>query len=309
MIVWITGAHGFIGRHLSRQLAASGHFVAGLGHGSWPESECRNWGLHYWLNADVDAANLNRLLVKTGVPEVIFHLAGGSSVGQSYASPAEDFGRTVITTACLLDWVWQAATDSRVVMVSSAAVYGSGHAGAIEEDSVLTPFSPYGHHKAMAEQLCRSYVESCGVSASVVRLFSVYGAGLQKQLLWDICSRLARDDKKLQLGGTGHELRDWLYVTDAVRLLDQIGQQSAEPFSIVNGGTGIATSIEDIATMVIAAWGGDTQLLFSGQGRVGDPQSLVADTSKLQTIGFAPAVSLDEGIAKTVAWFKRNHLS
>ena len=307
-VVWITGAHGFIGRHLARQLAALGQEVCGLGHGAWPESEYRRWGLAHWLSADVDAANLHRLVRRAAEPAVIFHLAGGSSVGHSYASPAEDFSRTVTTTARLLDWVWQTTPASRVVMVSSAAVYGAGHEEPIAEGSQLTPFSPYGHHKAMAEQLCRSYVEACGINVSIVRFFSVYGPGLQKQLLWDSCCRLAKNSALLSLGGTGEELRDWLYIDDAVRLLTQVWKKDEARLSIVNGGTGVATPVADVARLLIEAWGDHTEVSFSGQCRSGDPLSLIADTTRLAALGFTPEIALPDGIAATVAWYKRNCL-
>ena len=87
-------------------------------------------------------------------------------------------------------------------MVSSAAVYGPGHEGPIGEDARLDPASPYGCHKLVMELLCRSYARSFGVSIVLLRLFSVYGEGLQKQLLWDLCSKLARN-RCGQLGGLG----------------------------------------------------------------------------------------------------------
>ncbi|MEO0315744.1 MAG: hypothetical protein RI928_2200, partial [Pseudomonadota bacterium] len=78
---WITGARGFIGRHLARQLAASGHRVAGLGHGAWPAAEAVAWGVREWLNGDVSASNLAQMQAAFGTPDGIFHFAGGSSVG------------------------------------------------------------------------------------------------------------------------------------------------------------------------------------------------------------------------------------
>ena len=95
MIVWITGANGFIGRYLARELAEAGYAVHGIGHGAIHDSDRLRLGLKSWLNGEIDAANLNALAVAHGTPSKIFHLAGGSSVGLSIAQPFEDFSRTV----------------------------------------------------------------------------------------------------------------------------------------------------------------------------------------------------------------------
>ena len=80
-VAWVTGARGFIGRHLARALFAEQMTVAGLGHGAWPEDEAAFWGVTQWLNGDITPANMDRLATLCGAPELIFHLAGGSAVG------------------------------------------------------------------------------------------------------------------------------------------------------------------------------------------------------------------------------------
>ena len=79
--------------------------------------------------------------------------------------------------------------------------------------------SPYGQHKLMMEQMCRSYAVTFGIRSTVARLFSVYGPYLRKQLLWDLCSRLRSGEQTLVLGGTGAEMRDWTDVRDVARFL------------------------------------------------------------------------------------------
>ena len=110
-------------------------------------------------------------------------------LGASIANPYEDFTRTVATTAELLEWMRLGARNARLVSVSSAAVYGAGHTGPIREEQALLPFSPYGYHKLMMENLCLSYAANYGLAVMVVRLFSVYGSWLKKQVLWDMCSQ------------------------------------------------------------------------------------------------------------------------
>lgn len=309
--ILITGAHGFIGKHLARHLAAQGHHVSGLGHGIWPEAEASLWGVADWVNGDVHSANL-RALQARHEPELVFHLAGGSTVGAAIANPREDFFRTVASTVELLEWVRLDLPKVRLIAVSSAAVYGSGTSGLIAEDMNGVPYSPYGHHKRMMESLCRSHADTYGLDFRVARLFSVYGPELKKQLLWDMCTRLAAGESPLVLGGTGQELRDWTHVNDVVAALTRIAFDSdpALRSQAINIGTGMGTPVQAIAQTVIDAWherSSGTEkpaLCFSGQSRQGDPFSLVADPARLFRLGFSWSVPLAEGVGAFVDWFR-----
>ena len=304
MIIWVTGANGFIGRYLVRELAGAGHAVHGVGHGALDAAEAGRLGLLTWINGEIDAANLNALAAH-GRPTQIFHLAGGSSVGLSIEHPFEDFSRTVASTARLLEWLRGSAPDCALIAASSAAVYGADHVGPIPESAVPTPMSPYGQHKLMMEQLCQSYARSFGLSCTIVRLFSVYGPSLRKQLLWDICSRLTAQPETLNLGGTGGEIRDWTDVRDVARLLVRFAEPTPRhTFRIINGGSGRGTRVADIADCLVRQWGGSTVVRYSGVGRPGDPVSLLADDESLRRIGFDWRIALDRGLADYVAWFK-----
>jgi UDP-glucose 4-epimerase len=299
----ITGAHGFLGQNLARFLSLNGRTVAGVGHGAWPHANER--GVKRWLNGDIDRDNLDIILADVGLPETIFHLAGGSLVGTSFSAPLEDFRRSVESTARLLDWVKEKCPGSPVVYVSSAAVYGSGYTEPIHEREVAAPQSPYGFHKLIAETVCQSYAFNFGLKISIVRLFSLYGAGLYKQLLWDICVRLNRGESPLTLSGSGNERRDWIHVSDAVRLL-LIGETIADKRpAVLNGGTGVPTTVAQFARMITEEWGAD-QAIFSGSTRAGDPPSLVSDVSFARSLGFEPQKRLEQGVKETVAWFRRD---
>jgi UDP-glucose 4-epimerase len=305
MTVWITGANGFIGRHLARALADAGRIVHGIGHGAIHESERRRLGLQSWLNGEIDAANLGSLASAQGLPSEIFHLAGGSSVGLSIAQPFEDFSRTVTSTARLLEWLRSTAPDCRLVIASSAAVYGAGRVGPIGEDAVPAPMSPYGQHKRIAEGLCESYAENYGIRSTVARLFSVYGSNLRKQLLWEVCARLAQGEETLVLGGTGEEMRDWIDIRDVVRLLTRLTElPQPQPFWVINGGSGQGTSVADVVATLVRHWHKDVAVRFSGVARAGDPKSLIADAAALRRLRFDWQISVDRGIADYVRWFK-----
>lgn len=305
--IWITGAHGFIGRHLAAGLAADGGRVAGIGHGHWPAPEAARWGVDQWLNGEISASNLHALQSVTGLPDVVVHLAGGSTVGAALAQPREDFERTVSTTVELLEWIRLNAPQTCVVAVSSAAVYGAAHAGPIPEGTPLEPYSPYGWHKAMMESLCRSYASSFGLRCVVARLFSVYGAGLRKQLLWDLCTRLAGDESSIELGGTGDERRDWTDVRDVVRAIARLPAIADARVPVVNVGSGVATPVRDIARAIVSRWDAGRApraISFSGRSRRGDPFSLQADSACLARMGHTWQVPWQQGIADYVDWFR-----
>ena len=302
----ITGARGFLGRHVVAALRGRGVSVAGVGHGQWPTAEWADAGVVAWVNGEIDSANLDLVCAKAGTPTTIYHLAGGSVVGPSFANPLEDFERTVASSARLLDWVRRNAPEARIVAVSSAAVYGAGHHRPIDEDAPLNPYSPYGHHKRLMEGLCRSYGQTFGLRTAIVRVFSAFGPGLRKQLLWDLCNRLATGTSPLVLDGTGEERRDWVEATDVAQLLLHVADVlPGVDAPVVNGGTGHGYRVAEFARAVVSTWGSEVPLHFTGASRIGDPVQLVADVTKLHRLGFIPRVSLQQGIAQYIEWFRQ----
>ena len=312
--VLITGARGFIGQHLSRRLFQ--RWPSCDWHWPWRlvESDYSLTGLSDWFSGLLSPYLLLQIQEKYQ-PEYIFHLAGGSSVASAVADPLADFRRTVESTAHLLDWL-RSYPPIRLVAISSAAVYGAGFNGPIPESALSSPFSPYGFHKSMMESLCRSYIQTYGLDCRIVRLFSVYGQDLRKQLLWDICTRLAAGESPLLLGGSGNELRDWTSIDDVVESLVSIAfHPESQLFKTpVNVGTGVGSSVRAVAKYVMDVWADCSsdlfrpQLSFTGQSRPGDPFSLVADTSLLQRMGCSCNSDFSSPMRQYVHWFLKNFL-
>lgn len=294
----VTGAHGFIGRHVARHLAQSGYEVTGLGHGAWRHDEQLRWGISTWHEGDVSPDTLLRC---AGEPELVIHCAGSGSVGFSVDHPFQDFLRTVAASAALFDHARAHMPGTRVVIPSSAAVYGAVEQLPIAESAPLDPVSPYGTHKMVTEYMARSYARQYGVSIALVRLFSVYGPGLRKQLLWDACGKLTRGDRLFH--GSGMETRDWLHVSDAARLLLEAGHRASPLCPTVNGGTGMATTVRDTLTLVAGALGIKEPVTFSGVSRAGDPTAYQADTGVLSSWSWYPEMSLAQGLNEYVEWF------
>lgn len=306
---WITGAHGFIGRHLARIASAQGVLVAGIGHGAWTGREALRDGVRYWLNSDITVSSLIQLALLSGLPDVVFHLAGGSSVGMAAANPHEDFHRTVVATTNLLEWLRQHSPATRLVAVSSAAVYGAGHEGPISETAQVSPVSPYGIHKLMMEEACRLYATSYGLRTVIPRPFSVYGPGLRKQLLWDLCEKI-RAGREVELGGTGEERRDWVHVSDLSRCLIQVAQRAECTAPVVNVGTGVSSNVRAVVERIARVWAlnaGDVPIAFSGRSRPGDPVSLVPNVDRMRSWGVKPAVTVADGVKEYIEWYRSNN--
>jgi UDP-glucose 4-epimerase len=300
--VLVTGANGFLGRHVARLFADKGHTVLGTGHGNWSQEEWESWGLSEWRCADVTLHELKRY---ARAPTILVHCAGGGSVPFSIEDPLSDFKRTVETTAHVLEYVRTVAPSCRIVYPSSASVYGSVKQLPIREDCGAAPISQYGVHKLMAEQLVASYARQFGTLASIVRLFSVYGRGLRKQLLWDACRKFAHGDN--QFMGTGNEIRDWLHVEDATELLLAAAAHASPKCPIVNGGSGEGTSVRDVLCHLGSCFLQSTlRPTFSGAQRRGDPPSYIADIEASRSWGWLPKVRWKRGVEDYAAWWTQD---
>lgn len=293
----VTGAAGAIGGHVARQLVAAGDTVIGIGHGV-PVSDLPLAG---WINGDITAENLGVLAARHGVPSRIVHLAGGSSVGPSLAAPLEDFTRTVGATVNLLEWVRLHAPDAALVLTSSAAVYGDAASVPIPDHATRAPVSPYGVHKGMMEAAAASWGGNFGLRVAVVRLFSVYGPGLHKQLVWEVLNRLARGERTLSLGGTGAETRDWLHIADAARMLVAATAHVSALAPCFNGCTGTPLSVRDTVLALARGYGAVAELQFDGRNRAGDPVHLVGRPST----GLSATIAPEQGLADFAARFAK----
>jgi UDP-glucose 4-epimerase len=300
--VLITGAHGFIGRYCAREFSSQEYRVMGIGHGTWDDSSVADVGIDFWLEGDI---TLEQLALLPWNPDIIVHAAGSGSVTFSLLHPMQDFERSVTSTLVLLEYARLASHAPRIILISSAAVYGSTKEIKAAESGLLHPKSPYGVHKCIAEQLCREYQEHFEVESSVIRFYSVYGPGLRKQLLWEACRRIsaAEPNETLEFYGTGNETRDWLHVQDAALLIRLVGEHVSTGL-IVEGGTWKAIAVCDILKNLVVMMGWEGKIGFNGIVRSGDPEHLCADGHHLGYLGWNSSISLSEGLAEYVAWFR-----
>ena len=304
-LAWITGALGFLGRHVARHLRAVGWQVIGVGHGEWTREDAEAWGVATWREAEIDVRALLDLAAASGPPELVFHAAGSASVALSLEQPLLDFQRSVATTAAVLEAIRLAAPDALIVYPSSAAVYGVVTRGAIAEPTAIAPLSPYGVHKAMAEELCLTRSQHFGLRCAIIRYFSLYGPGLRRQIVWDLVQKITANPAELELDGQGDETRDFLHVEDAARIVSLVARTTRDEPLVVNGGSGHAVSIQELADVVAHELGEHTAIRFTGKRRQGDPPYHQADVTRLAHLGFAPHWSVREGVRDYVAWLRK----
>lgn len=297
--ILVTGAFGFIGRHVAKHFARAGWSVIGMGHGSWGPDEWQQWGIAEWISSDI---TLDALEKYVHAPDVVVHCAGSGSVGFSMEHPFQDFQSNVETTISVLDFVRLRAPRAHFVYLSSAGVYGLVEHLPISESTPLVPISPYGTHKKISEELCKLYAEHFGVTVSVLRLFSVYGAGLSKQLLWDACTKISRGEHRFY--GTGNELRDWIHVDDVSSLVECVVRRQGPGYKIFNGATGQGVSVAEVLRQLFSAFGESVAPSFSGVAKPGDPKGYVAEIVTAKGLGWQPTRKLATGIVEYVQWFK-----
>lgn len=304
-MVFVTGAAGFLGRYCAKELFKQGFTVLGIDLAPFPKYA--EWGIDRFYQQEISLNSLKKIVKSNGVPRSILHCAGSGSVSSSILSPYYDYCANVQTTVEVLEFSRICENSISVVIPSSAAVYGSVDESPLREDGPINPISPYGVHKRMAEELALYYGRFYKVSSAVIRLFSVYGPGLRKQILWDACVKAAKGE--YTFAGGGSEIRDFIHVSDAARLLVEAMRRAGPSRPIANGGTGIGTSIREILELMGDNWKSPLKPHFSGEERPGDPRRYIADISMMQSWGFKPSILIENGLKDYVEWFTReiNH--
>ncbi len=299
--VLVTGAAGFIGGAIARDALARGYRVSTIGHGTDRPALWDVTGMVHRIAGLVGAATLDQL---PGPPDIVYHCAGGASVQASITEPDRDRERTVGSTAALADWLAANAAGARVVYPSSGAVYGDAAGRPDGRSGACRPMSPYGQHKADAEAVLLRAAERFGFGVAIVRLFSVYGPGLRKQLLWDACGKLATGTA--EFFGTGVERRDFVEISDVVALM-RAAAGTVQPVSspvVVDGGTGQGIAVRDVLALLAEGFDPVPEVRFLGTSRAGDPTDMIASRNATATLGWTPQVPLAQGLLRYVGWFR-----
>jgi UDP-glucose 4-epimerase len=296
--VLITGVTGFIGRYIAREFAQAGWSVVGLGTRP-PENAPTQYLLGYY-QLTLPSPDL-AILIEQLQPQVCIHCAARASVPLSVSEPKADFTDGVVVTFNLLDALRLHAPQCRVIYLSSAAVYGNPKTLPVNESHSLNPISPYGYHKLICEQLCREFFQVYGLLTATVRIFSAYGPGLRRQVIWDICHK-ALTNPVLNLQGTGNESRDFIHSRDIAKALYLLTEKAPCHADVYNLASGTETSIKELVNLILEQLKLDIPVHFEGTIPIGNPLNWKADINCLKKLGFLPEVTLDRGISVYTQW-------
>ena len=233
-------------------------------------------------------------------PDLIIHAAGPSSVAESVEDPTSDFLGSVDVFYHVMDSVRRLAPSCKVLLLSSAAVYGNPQTLPVHEDAPLCPISPYGFHKKICEILIEEFHSIYGIRGCSVRIFSAYGAGLKRQVLWDI-SRKALWDKVVNL--------QVLEKRRGISFMLKMSREAWESWPItpvflpklIIFRTG-ATTIREVAETLVTELGRNCSIDFSQVRRAGDPLFWQADITRLSQLGYEPRISFVHGAAEYAKW-------
>lgn len=300
MRILIFGVGGFIGSHLAHDFAE--RYEVGCVSTRPPTQQS---GVHFQICAT--SPNFH-VVISEFRPDVCIACFGAANPGASFAQRDRDFDLNVLKLRALLEAVRISAPGARVIHLSSAAVYGNPLQLPIQEAAPFHPISPYGWHKRQAELICEEYSIVGDVPTLSFRIFSAYGPGLQRQILWDAGQRImaaeAAGVKALTMSGTGIESRDFIYISDLVRAIETGMLNSAftgEQINVANGEEiSIRRAVETMAREL--EWRGE--ITFSGVSRPGDPINWRADISRLATLGYEPNHSFDHGVKRLASWMR-----
>ena len=299
--VLVTGGAGFIGSHLVRRLLADGAEVTVIDDLSAPSAQPVPAGVT-WHRVRLPDPRL-RSLVAEGRFDRVFHLAGAAYVPPSIDDPTGDLGNNAGVTLDVLEAVRRGSPGTPVVYTSSAAVYGSPTVLPISEETPIDPVSPYGVSKYAAEQYVSLYARLHGLRTASLRLFSVFGPGQRKQVVFDLLAKLAADPDRLEVIGAGTEMRDFIFVDDVVTAAMTVMTRAPLAGEVYNVASGTGVTIRDLVGHVIEVVGVAPTVHYTGEVRPGDALHWVGDIARLRALGFAPAVSVEAGVRRIAEWF------
>lgn len=290
--ILITGVYGFIGFALFKKLKKK-NIVFGIGN---KKKELKK-NYKNLTNNKITFQNLTKLKFK---PDTIINCAGSSSVTFSNNFPKKDYENNVGTIVELIKFTKTLSTKTKIINISSAAVYGERKN---KNFFNCNPISNYGKNKLQAENLLKLYSTKKLFKCVNLRIFSIYGEGLKKQLLWDACNKILH--KNYIFYGSGKEIRSWINIKDALRFIvnsEKITGYNCPAIDI--SGNNFLTNFK-ILKILFKFFKVTKNPKFLRINRKGDPFYQIANTNKIKKLGWKEKVSINEGILSYINWFKK----
>jgi UDP-glucose 4-epimerase len=301
--VLVTGGAGFIPSHVTDLLVKKGAIVTAIDNlktGSLRNLEKSKDKINF---QKIDVRDFKKVKGVVRDQDIVFHFAANADVPYSVKHPKYDFDTNTIGGFNIL----KSCVDfnvKKVIYASSAAVYGEAKYIPIDEKHPLNPCSPYGASKLATESLGFAYYKTYGLPFITIRIFNTYGERQPRYVMYDLLKKLYKDPTKLEVLGTGEQIRDYCYVTDAARafiLAAENGNAVGEVFNLAGGNP---ISIKQFVKLLLKILKlKDTKVHYTGKSWKGDIIKLVADVSKMKKIlSFEPKMSFTEGVQKLHNW-------
>ncbi|MGD2253557.1 MAG: NAD-dependent epimerase/dehydratase family protein [Anaerolineales bacterium] len=296
--VLVTGASGYIGSHLVRSLAADGYAVRGFSRRSSPDG---------FLGAEWHTGDVRQIGdVYRAVQgcKVALHLVA-SPLRRRGADLKHDFQVNAVGTLNVLSAAL-ALGVGRTIYASTAQLYGrSGRLPMAESDQPL-PHTSYASSKLCGELLCMAIARSHGMDVAALRLFNVYGPqldGSPRPTVEAVFVRRALQGLPLLITAPAKEARDFIHMDDVVRAL-RMAMDKGAAGQVINIGTGISTSLSDLAEMVIELSGSKAPVRIEGTKQ--EPMRMQADVRKARKVlGFKSQVGLRDGLSQLIEFQRR----
>ncbi|AYJ03987.1 GDP-mannose 4,6-dehydratase [Mycobacterium avium subsp. avium] len=308
----VTGAAGFIGSTLVDRLLADGHTVVGLdnfasGRASNLEHLVGN-PAHVFVEADIVTADLEAILDEHR-PEVVFHLAAQIDVRHSVADPQFDASVNVIGTVRLAEAARRTGVRKIVHTSSGGSIYGTPPTYPTPETVPTDPASPYAAGKVAGEIYLNTFRHLYGLDCSHIAPANVYGPRQDPHGEAGVVAIFAQallSGKPTKVFGDGTNTRDYVFVDDVVDAVVKASGDAGggQRFNI---GTGVETSDRQLHSAVAAAVGGPDDPEFHPP-RLGDLKRSCLDIGlAARVLGWQPKVGLQQGVARTVEYFRNQH--
>lgn len=308
----VTGGAGFIGSHLVDGLLEAGYPVRVLddlstGHEA---NLAHHRGTLKILRGDLRDRDAVRAAM-SGV-EVVFHLAAISSVQRSIVDPVESIDVNVRGAMQVLQTAQESGVR-RVIIASSAAVYGDSDALPLKESAEPNPLSPYAVHKLACEHLCTVFSRMYGLETVALRYFNVYGSRQRPDAEYAAAiprfvERLRRNQEPV-IYGDGGQTRDFIHISDVVRANLLAAESAAAVGQVMNIASGQGASVNEVVRTLTELTGATVAPRYEPP-QPGDIRESVADiTLARDLLGFEPAVSLREGLDQLIAQLRGTPVS
>ena len=312
MKVLVTGGAGFIGSNFVRFFLHARRNVEivnfdKLTYAGNPESlaDVAQDPRYNFIRGDITDRNTVDELFRQGFDAVV-HFAAETHVDRSIEDATPFLKTNIIGTQCLLEAA-RNFPGIRFIHISTDEVYGSAPAGAaFKEDSPLDPRSPYAASKASAEHFVTAYANTYGISAVILRCTNNFGPYQFPEKLIPLMIANANEDKPLPIYGDGMQERDWLFVEDYCRAID-LAIEKAAPGSVYNVSSGVSQPNLKIVRTILQFLGKPDSLIQYVQDRPGHDRRYALDSGKIRReLGWHPLVSFEDGIRKTIDWYRAN---